>query len=155
MEDKVVELTRFTQVSEAEMLSNLLKSEGIDCYVRDSFISEIYKGADFGGAKVELLEKDLQRATEIMEAFGYVSSDQNTGMETPEAPEVSSEDSEIPEESNDLQNPEVLADPEVFDDNLTEYEQNKAKLSRNLAIIGVLILIVLGIIIFLNRYYNG
>ena len=114
MEDKMVELTRFSQVSEAEMLANLLKSEGIDCYVRDSFISDIYKGVDFGGAKVELLEKDLQRATEIMKDFGYMSSDNNT-----------------------------------------EYEQNKAKMSRNLTVIGVLILIVVGIIIFLNKYYSG
>ena len=71
MEDKMVELARFVQVSKAEMLANLLESEGIDCYVRDCFMNQIYSGVDFGGVKVELLEKDLQRATEIMHDYGY------------------------------------------------------------------------------------
>jgi len=76
MEDKMVELKRFTQISDAEMLANLLKSEGIDCYVRDLFINQIYGGGvDFGGIKVELLEKDLPRAKEIMNDFGYLPNE--------------------------------------------------------------------------------
>ena len=74
MEDKMVELSRFTIVSKAEILANLLKSEGIDCYVRDCFMNQIYSGVDFGGVKVELLEKDFQRAKEIMKAFGYLEN---------------------------------------------------------------------------------
>jgi len=78
MEDKMVELRRFTQISDAEMLANLLKSEGVDCYVRDLYMNQIYGGGlDLGGVKVELLEKDLQRAKEIMEVFGYSQNEVN------------------------------------------------------------------------------
>jgi len=136
MEDKMVELTRFLQASEAEMLASLLQGEGIDCYVRDSFISDIYKGVvDLGGAKIELLEKDLQRAKEIMKDFGY----DDTGMKTP----VSSEE------------PKIIEDEEVTETNIIEFQKHKAKLSRTLTIFLVLILLVLVLIIVLNKYFNG
>ena len=76
MEDKMIELMSFTKVSEAEMLANLLKSEGVNCYVRDAFMSQIYHGADLGGAKVELLEKDLERAMEIMKDYNYLPKEE-------------------------------------------------------------------------------
>lgn len=77
MEDKMIEIKRFTSSSDAEILVSLLKSEGIDCYVRDANTGQIYGGIAFGGAKVELLEKDLPRAQEIMKDFGYLDSENN------------------------------------------------------------------------------
>jgi type III secretory pathway lipoprotein EscJ len=68
MEDKMIELTRYETLTQAEMLVNLLKSEGIDSYVKDS--SSFYGDAT-GGAKVELLEKDFGRAQQILNDHGY------------------------------------------------------------------------------------
>lgn len=151
MEDKMVELTRFTQVSEAEILANLLKSEGIDCYVRDGFMNQIYNGLDLGGVKVELLEKDLERATGIMEDFGYLSTNDDHILQTPEA-------SEEPDMVADMENSldlDDLALSEDFDDDSTGYEQKKTGLSRFLIVITILIILLVKIIIILNKYYNG
>ena len=124
MEEKMVELIRFTKASEAEILANLLKSEGIDCYVRDGFMNQIYNGLDIGGVKVELLEKDLARATEIMKDYGYTSSDD-------------------------------LLISEISEEDAAKYEQNKAKLSRYMTVITILIILSLVMLILLNKFYNG
>ena len=146
MEDKMVELTRFVQVSEAEMLASLLKSEGVDCYVRDNFISEIYKGVvDLGGAKVELLEKDLQRATEIMKVYGYAVSETEETMEGDEPGETG--DDEVTEN--------VVETEETGQSVLDESERNKTKLSRIMLVFLILILLLLGCIIVMNKYLNG
>ncbi len=133
MEDKMVELTRFTLVSEAEILANLLKSEGVDCYVRDCFINQIYSGIDLGGVRVELLEKDLMRAKEVMQAFGYLGK------------EGKIEDAEKIEEEDEEEAEKIFV----------EYEQNKARLSRTMTIITLIVLFLLGSLILLNRFYNG
>ena len=144
MEDKMVELTRFVKVSEAEMLANLLKSEGIDCYVRDSFISEIYQPVDFGGAKVELLEKDLQRAREIMEVFGFnKKSDEDEDENTNPVIEETSEPVETNKDTNS-------------DTTMTVNDaKSKANLSRTMMIFILLILLVFVLMVMLHRYYNG
>jgi hypothetical protein len=83
MRDKLVELTRFANVWQAEMLANLLASEGIDCYLRDNFIYGLYPAVNFGGGvKIDLLEKDLQRAREIMEVYGSLYHDDDSLMQT-------------------------------------------------------------------------
>ena len=150
----MVELTRFKKVSEAEILANLLKSEGVDCYVRDGYMNQIYNGLDLGGVKVELLEKDLERATEIMKDFGYLSSDDSAGLQTTE----SSDFSENPEMTNNSDYPDDIDDmsvPDDYEDRVANYERKKDKLSRNLTIIGVLIILVAALIILLNKYFNG
>jgi len=114
----MVVLARFHHGSEAEMLANLLKSEGIDCYVRDGYIHQIYGDIDLGGVKVELLEKDLPRATEIMKEFGYL----NNG----EAEEYHA-----------------------------DYEQKKEKKARTMTIITLIIILLVGSMILINKYYNG
>ena len=157
MEDRMVELTRFTKVSEAEILANLLKSEGVDCYVRDGFMNQIYNGLDLGGVKVELLEKDLERATEIMKDYGYMSSADGSGLQTPGISDFS-ENQEMIVDSDNAGIPDDLDDSATSEENevaLAEYERQKAKLSRNLTIIGVLIVIVVALIILLNRHFNG
>ena len=150
MEDKMVELSRFTLVSEAEMLANLLKSEGVDCYVRDCFINQIYSGVDFGGVKVELLEKDLQRAKEIMKAF-------HSPFEGGQGDVIEGNQGNVsPFEGG--QGDVIEGNPEdVFDENQDEVfeTQNKSNLSRTMTIYLIIILSLVGIIILLNKYYNG
>jgi len=152
MEDIMVELRRFTLVSEAEILANLLKSEGVNCYVRDCFINQIYSGVDFGGVKIELLEKDLQRAKEIMSAFGYGESEES------EESEENGENGESGESWGNGGNEENGGSGEYEEADekiLAEYERKRAELSRTMTVISILIVILIGILIFLNKYFNG
>ena len=71
MEDKIVEIARFPEPVEAEKLELLLKSEGIECYLRNEYTSQVMYPADMGGVRVEILESEVARAMEIMEANGY------------------------------------------------------------------------------------
>jgi len=148
MEDKMVELTRFTLVSEAEVLANLLKSEGVDCYVRDCFINQIYSGVDFGGVKVELLEKDLPQAKEIMKAYGYLPSEGEGGELKIENGELRIGESVEVEENGEAgemgENPEKIR---------AEYEKNKTNLARTMTIFSVIVLLLVSILILLNKYY--
>lgn len=71
MEDKIVEIARFYEPEEAQILESLLKSEGIKCYLRNEYTSQIMYPADMGGIRIELLESEVPRAMEILEANGY------------------------------------------------------------------------------------
>jgi hypothetical protein len=127
MEDKMVEIARFQQTSDAEMLANLLRSEGIDCYVRDGISSRVmFEYVDSGGVKVELLQKDILQAFEIMKDHGY-----------------------------DV--PEKLLETIAFENSEQNriYKQRKEKLSKALTVITLLIVVLLGILIYLYRYFNG
>jgi hypothetical protein len=68
----MVEIARFQYPADAHTLIALLKSEGIECYLRNEYSSQVMAGGvDVGGARVELLESDASRALEIMEAGGF------------------------------------------------------------------------------------
>ena len=70
--DKIVEIARFTYPADAQPLMALLRSEGIECYLRNELSSQIMAGyVDVGGARVEILESDVPRAMKIMEDGGY------------------------------------------------------------------------------------
>ncbi len=127
MESKVIEIARFDHITKAEMLTSLLQSEGIECYVRDGITSQILLGnVDIGGAKVELLDKDAKRAAEIMKKHGYKISERLSDI----IKEVSLEDARI------------------------EYEKSsKAKLSRSMTLIIILLLVVVLAMILLNKFY--
>jgi len=162
MEDKMVELRRFTLVSEAEILAGLLKSEGVECYVRDCFINQIYSGVDFGGVKIELLEKDLQRAKEIMQAFGETGED-GDALGTADTGGAC-ENGETGEDGGNEGNLDTVEASEPGEDGdtwktgedvLAAYERKKAKLSRTMTFISILIIILVAILIYLNKYFNG
>ena len=69
--DKMVEIARFTRPQEAQVLESLLKSEGIECYLRNEYTTQVMYPANMGGVRVELLESEVAHAMEIMEANGY------------------------------------------------------------------------------------
>lgn len=80
--DKMVEIARFQYPAEARTLMALLKSEGIECYLRNEYSTQVMGGyVDVGGARVEILESNVPHALEVMEAGGY---DIPTGDEEPE-----------------------------------------------------------------------
>ena len=70
--DKMVEIARFQNQAEAFMLRSLLESEGIECYLKDEIINQMYGGfVDFGGIKVQILEDQVPHAMDVMKANGY------------------------------------------------------------------------------------
>lgn len=71
MEDKIVEIARFPQLEDAQILESLLKSEGIDCYLRNVYSTQVMGIANMGGIRVELLESEVSHAIEVMEANDY------------------------------------------------------------------------------------
>ncbi len=76
--DKMVEIARFQYPMEAQPLMALLKSEGIECYLRNEYSSQVMAGyVDIGGARIEVLESEVQRALEIMKDGGYEIPDEN------------------------------------------------------------------------------
>ncbi|MDR0430843.1 MAG: DUF2007 domain-containing protein [Tannerellaceae bacterium] len=75
--DKMVEIVRFQYPADAQTLVALLKSEGIDCYIRNELTTQMLSLIDVGGARVELLESNVPRALEIMKANGYEVSVEN------------------------------------------------------------------------------
>jgi hypothetical protein len=70
--EKMVEIARFPHPTEAQTLMALLKSEDIDCYLRNEH-TVLLMGAfvDVGGARVEILESNVDHALEVMQANGY------------------------------------------------------------------------------------
>lgn len=80
--DKIVEIARFTYPAEAQSLIALLRSEGIECYLRNEYSTQVMAGyVDVGGARVEILESDVPRAMEIMKEGGYPIPDENEQAE--------------------------------------------------------------------------
>lgn len=70
--DKMVVIAQFTYPADAQTLVSLLKSEGIDCYLRNELSARLLYGyADVGGVSLEILEKDLPEALRIMKDGGY------------------------------------------------------------------------------------
>lgn len=70
--DKMVEIVRFQNQAEAFMLRSLLESEGIECYLKDEIINQMYGGfVDFGGIKVQVMEDQVPHAMDVMQANGY------------------------------------------------------------------------------------
>ena len=70
--DKMVEIARFQNQAEAFMLRSLLESEGIECYLKDEIINQMYGGfVDFGGIKVQVMEDQVPHAMDVMQANGY------------------------------------------------------------------------------------
>ena len=70
--DKMVEIARFQNQAEAFTLRSLLESEGIECYLKDEIINQMYGGfVDFGGIKVQVMEDQVPHAMDVMQANGY------------------------------------------------------------------------------------
>lgn len=73
--DRMIEIARFLNPSEAYTLISYLKSEGIDCYLRNEITTSIYPYLDpSGGARVEILEENLERALQVMHEGGFETS---------------------------------------------------------------------------------
>ena len=84
--DKLVEIARFTYPAEAQTLMALLRSEGIECYLRNEITSQLYAGAlEVGSARVEIKESDVEHAMEVMRIGGYEIPDEDEEIESVQA----------------------------------------------------------------------
>lgn len=78
MVQRFVEVARFNYPADAQILMSILRSEHIECYLRNEISSQVMGGmVDIGGARVEIAEEDVQRALDIMQASGYKIPDEN------------------------------------------------------------------------------
>ncbi|MCD7978366.1 MAG: DUF2007 domain-containing protein [Tannerellaceae bacterium] len=79
--DRMVEIARFQYPADAQVLIALLKSEGIECYLRNELSTQILSHIDVGGARVEILESDVPRAMELMKEGGFDLPEENESPE--------------------------------------------------------------------------
>ena len=61
--------------------------------------------------------------------------------------------------SNDIQDYQEESDnmenQELTEEEIAEYQKNKAKLSRTMTFIILIIVLLLGLLIIMNKYFNG
>lgn len=70
--DRLVELARFRQNSEAELVRSYLESEGIKCVLNDSLSNQLFGGyIDLSGVKLEVMQDQLPKALELMKEGGF------------------------------------------------------------------------------------
>ena len=152
MEDKIIELTKFNNINEAEVLASLLKSENIDCFVRDRISSLAVMDI-----KIDVPKKYALRALRIMEDHGYDISESLLKSLISENPEdVYSDDySERENDESYSQDISITRDSAEIEDDNVIYENDKSDLSRNMIIIIFFLFLIFGVLIMLNRYYNG
>ncbi|MDR2921409.1 MAG: DUF2007 domain-containing protein [Tannerella sp.] len=78
--DRIIEIANFQQPEKAELLASLLRSEGIECFMPNEVSSHVLRGYLDVGARVEIFEKDLTLALDVMKNAGYSLPGEN--MET-------------------------------------------------------------------------
>ena len=90
--EKIVEIANFQQADRAEVLASVLRSEGIECYVRNEASARAFGGMIDIGARVEVLESDMSRALEIAGVFfsQEVDPDESVTCDQEEAQEETS-----------------------------------------------------------------
>lgn len=127
--DKMVEIARFQTPAEAQTLMALLKSEGIECYLRNEYSSQLFASyVDVGGARVEILESDVPEALEIMKAGGY----------------------DIPEEDEEAEQIQVVAGWARHIPFLRNYT-----LEKQIVILFVIIAVLLVLLIFFGSQFSS
>jgi hypothetical protein len=126
--DKMVEIARFQYPADAQTLMALLKSEGIDCYLRNEYSAYVMYFVDIGGARVEILESDVPRALEVMKAGGY------------EIPDEEENSGQIQTVSGWISRMPLL---------------RKLSLEKQICVFFVLIAVCLGLLIFLGTLFSA
>ncbi len=72
--ENLVTIRSFSIHSDMAVPKTLLESEGIECFVKDEFMS--YPSIDaLGGIKLQIKESDLESAIEILKKSGYLKDE--------------------------------------------------------------------------------
>lgn len=70
--NKIIEIARFESDSEAAVAGSLLEAGGIEYFLRDKLMNQVYGGISaIGGIKLDILDDNLSRALEILKEGGY------------------------------------------------------------------------------------
>ncbi|MEG1616654.1 MAG: DUF2007 domain-containing protein [Bacteroidales bacterium] len=70
--ESIVQLARFRQNTEAELVRTYLESNGITCFLTDSLSNQMFGGfIDMEGVRLDVRRKDLPRALELMKEGGF------------------------------------------------------------------------------------
>jgi hypothetical protein len=68
MADKLVTIAEFADYIEAEMVKQLLDDYGVKSVVTEENAANLYPVSGVAGPELQVLEKDAQRAREILES---------------------------------------------------------------------------------------
>ena len=81
--EKIITIYTFTFAHEVAIVRGRLESEGIACFAQDELtlqVSPFYSNA-IGGIKLQVLERDVPRAVEILKEAGYLNDDNESAPE--------------------------------------------------------------------------
>jgi len=72
--ERTAVVARFSTQSTAYIAKGLLEANGIDCFLQDEFINQIFAPSSpaFGGIKLSVMEKDLEAATKLLKENGDI-----------------------------------------------------------------------------------
>ncbi|MDR2496496.1 MAG: DUF2007 domain-containing protein [Tannerellaceae bacterium] len=73
-DEKLIEIACFSHPSEAAIPVSLLESEGIYSFMHNALSTQVMGLADVGGARLQVMESDAERARAILREGGYESS---------------------------------------------------------------------------------
>lgn len=67
-DERIVVAAIYSTQFEALVAQGLLQANGIECFLKDQLINQIYSPFNpaFGGIKLCVLERDLERATQLI-----------------------------------------------------------------------------------------
>ena len=73
--DNLVTLLTFNNIADSYIPQSILESYEIPCVVTDGIMGQLYVATAIGGIKLQVLERDYQRARKIVEEAGYTVED--------------------------------------------------------------------------------
>ena len=67
----LITIKAFDESMQAHLVKSKLESEGIDCWLIDEQVSNLYGHASFafGGTKLQVRKSDIEKAQEILKGF--------------------------------------------------------------------------------------
>lgn len=75
-ENEIVHCRTYSLAAEAEIACSILKQEGIPCFVENDIFASVYPmpyGSPFGGARVMVHGRDLEKALDILNSINLES----------------------------------------------------------------------------------
>jgi hypothetical protein len=74
MENLVTVITLY-EPGELPIPKSLLESEGIECFAIDELMSQLYPTGAVGGIKLQVREKDAERAVKVLIGGGFLKDE--------------------------------------------------------------------------------
>lgn len=81
--DRIVVLTSYNSLIEAEIVKGRLQASGIECFISDTQTSLLYPfyAEQSPGVRLNILQKDAERAMAILREDATLDSDMDTSYE--------------------------------------------------------------------------